>query len=173
MPVQHTPDSPAIKETTVQQVQAAPVINVPVRLTIGSVGTDAIIKPAGLTSDGDMDVDDSIVDVAWYQFGPKPGEKGSAVIAGHYGWVNGQASVFNDLHLLEIGDKVSVYDEKGTELTFVVRKIRKYDPHADATEVFRSTDGKVRLNLITCGGTWVDSADSYSDRLVVFTDLTE
>lgn len=164
------------KTTQVAPVEKAPVVErtlPPTRLKIAGIGVDTSIKPVGLTVDGDMAIDDSIDSVAWYQAGPRPGEKGSAVIAGHYGWKDGQASIFNELHTLKAGDSVTVYDEKQTETSFVVQEIRDYDPEADATEVFRSNDGKVHLNLITCIGTWNNSLQTYSKRLVVFTDMID
>jgi LPXTG-site transpeptidase (sortase) family protein len=148
------------------------VVNaIPVRLVIKSINIDTTIYEAGLSSSGDMDISENPDEVAWYKLGPKPGEIGSAVIAGHYGWKDGHGSVFNNIHLLIKGDEVSVYDAEGTETTFVVRETRIYNPEADATKVFTSTDKKAHLNLITCGGIWVNNKDSYSDRLVVFTDL--
>jgi len=163
----------SVKPAAQTQAVLPPAIAVspPVRLVIPSINIDTTIKPAGLTSDGDMAIDDTIDDVAWYQLGYKPGEVGSAVIAGHYGWRNGQAAIFNDLHTLSVGDTVQTYDQAGAMKSFIVREVRKYDPTADATQVFSSTDGKAHLNLITCGGVWVNAADSYSYRLVVFTDL--
>lgn len=167
---------PISKTTQVAPVEKAPVVEralPPARLKISGIGVDTSIKPVGLTVDGDMAIDDSIDSVAWYQAGPRPGEKGSAVIAGHYGWKDGQASIFNELHTLKAGDSVTVYDEKQVETSFIVREIRGYDPEADATEVFRSNDGKVHLNLITCIGTWNNSLQTYSKRLVVFADMID
>lgn len=143
----------------------------PVRLEITTIKLDAIIYGSGLTSTGDMDISENPDEAAWYRLGSKPGETGSAVIAGHYGWKNGHGSVFNNLHRLVKGDEISVYDQKGVKKTFVVQTTQIYDPQADATKVFTSTDKKAHLNLITCEGTWVTSKDSYSNRLVVFTDL--
>ena len=143
----------------------------PIRLVIAGIGVDSTIKPVELTASGDMAIDDSIDSVAWYRLGPEPGEAGNAVIAGHYGWRDGQAAVFNELHTLKAGDRVVVYDEASTMTTFVVRELREYSPDADATEVFRSTDGKAHLNLITCIGSWNRSQQTYTKRLVVFTDI--
>lgn len=143
----------------------------PARLTIPSIKLDAVVAYAGLRSDGTMDISDNPDQVAWYEFGTRPGNEGSAVIAGHYGWTGLHGSVFNDLHLLKKGDKVSVIDKYDKLVTFVVTKTEKYDPSADATAIFRSSDGKAHLNLITCDGDWVPDKNSYSDRLVVFTDL--
>ena len=143
----------------------------PVRLTIPGINVDAVVEYVGLTPDGAMDVPKSPDEVAWYERGQRPGEKGSAVISGHYGrWENGQGSVFDDLHKLRKGDELSVTDDRGATTTFVVRESRRYDPAADAADVFGSSDGGAHLNLITCDGVWNETQNSYSDRLVVFTD---
>ncbi len=146
---------------------------IPQRLMIPSINLDAIIAPAGLTPDGAMDIKKDPDQVAWYEFGTKPGDEGSAVIAGHYGWTGQHPSVFNKLQQLVKGDTVSVMDQNGVTTTFIVRGSQKFDPTADATAIFQSYDGKAHLNLITCDGVWVNAAGSYSDRLVVFTDIEE
>ena len=143
---------------------------VPVRLVIPSISVDATIVPVGVAADGTMDVKKDPVLTNWYDLGSRPGEKGSAVIAGHYGWDNGKGSVFDNLHSLKPGDELSVKDSKGASRTFVVRVSRSYDPSADATTIFRSNDNVAHLNLITCEGEWRASARTYSQRLVVFTD---
>jgi len=152
---------------------AAPetIYSPPVRLEIPKISVSAPVVPVGLTSDNAMDIGQDITKTAWYKFGPKPGEKGSAVIAGHYGWLNEQGAIFNNLHTLQPGDGITVYDEKGQAVNFVVREIRKYDLNSDASDVFKDTDQKAHLNLITCGGLWDYFHQTYSDRLIVFTDL--
>jgi LPXTG-site transpeptidase (sortase) family protein len=161
------PASPKVNVTGFAAVVVVP----PVRLQITSIHVDTIIYDAGLTGSGDMDISENPDEVAWYQFGPKPGEIGSAVIAGHYGWKDGRGSIFNNLHTVVKGDEISVYDQKGVKKTFIVQATQLYDPQADATKVFTSTDKKAHLNLVTCEGAWVDNKNSYSNRLVVFTDL--
>ncbi len=145
-------------------------VGLPVRLKIPSIKVDATIEHVGLTPDGAMDVPKDPVNAAWFDRGPRPGEKGSSVIDGHFGTADGSPAVFDDLHELDPGDKLYVEDEKGTTTLFVVRELRKYDPDADASSVFSSRDGRAHLNLITCIGTWNTAEQSYSDRLVVFTD---
>jgi len=147
-------------------------IETPVKLHITSLGVEARIKPVGLTPEGDMAIDEDPAGAAWYELGPKPGEAGSAVIAGHYGWKDGVGSIFNNLSKLKSGDTISTVGDKGQNMSFVVVRTATYDPEADATEVFRSSDGKARLNLITCQGTWIGARDTYSERLVVFTELS-
>lgn len=143
----------------------------PVRLKIPSISVDAAIESIGLTSQGAMDVPKNPGDAAWFNLGPRPGANGSAVIDGHYGtWKNGSGSVFDNLYKLHQGDQLYVEDDKGTIISFVVREIRSYDPKANASDVFGSSDGKSHLNLITCEGVWDKDSKSYPKRLVVFTD---
>lgn len=58
----------------------------PVRLKIPKINIDAAIESVGLTPEGAMDVPKSHTNVAWFNLGPRPGEQGSAVINGHFGW---------------------------------------------------------------------------------------
>ena len=157
--------------TSIQNIFSGKQISIglPIRLKISKLKIDAPVKSLGLTSDGAMDATKGPYDVAWYKFGPRPGEKGSAVIAGHYGrWKNGAISVFNKLNTLVKGDIVSVKDDKGTIISFVVRESKLYAPTADATNVFYSNDGKSHLNLVTCVQDKISK--KYTKRLVVFTD---
>lgn len=144
---------------------------VPVRLKIPRINIDAAIESVGLTSQGAVDVPRGSVNTAWYNLGPRPGENGSAVITGHYGvWKNGTPTVFNNLSKLRPGDKIYVRDKKGITFTFIVREIKKYNPRADASDVFISSDGEAHLNLITCLGAWNKASKSYPKRLVIFAD---
>lgn len=142
----------------------------PERLKIPKINVDAPVEQVGITPEGDMDVPKDPNNAGWYERGPRPGEKGSSVIAAHYGWRGGEAAAFDNLGKLQKGDKVYVEDETGATVTFVVREIRSYDPNADASDVFGASDDKAHLNLITCQGAWDKTQESYSDRLVVFTD---
>lgn len=143
----------------------------PVQLKISRINVDTATVPVGINAEGDMDIDENPEQAAWYKLGAKPGQEGSAVIAGHYGWKNGVASVFNDLHTLVAGDEISTVGEDGKTVTFVVTRLMTYMPNQDATDVFRSDDGKAHLNLVTCQGSWNNSESTYSERLVVFSDL--
>jgi len=143
----------------------------PFRLKIPNINIDAVVEHLGLTPQGAMDVPKGPADVAWFDLGPRPGDNGSAVIAGHYGpWKNGGGSVFDNLNKLKSGDKIYIQDETGAIITFVVRESRTYGKNEDASDVFSSNDGKAHLNLITCEGVWDETQKTYSNRLVVFTD---
>jgi LPXTG-site transpeptidase (sortase) family protein len=142
----------------------------PMHMKIPNIGVDATIESLGLTPDGAVDVPKGPKDVAWFNRGPRPGEIGSAVISGHFGWKNGIPAVFDNLNKLKSGDKIYVENENGTKATFIVREIRTYDSRANAPEVFNSQSG-THLNLITCGGNWIANQKSYTKRLVVFADI--
>jgi LPXTG-site transpeptidase (sortase) family protein len=160
-----------IIESITQGIQEENQTGLPVRIKIPRIGVDATILSLGLTETGAMDTPKNAEDVAWFNLGVQPGEIGSAVIAGHYGtWKNGSGSVFDNLNTLSKGDSISIEDENGAVISFKVRDIQKYDPAADATEIFSSDDEKAHLNLITCQGLWNKDAKSFSQRLVVFTD---
>lgn len=173
---QSVPITPPDVETVaplVARETAEPIvpISAPVQLKIENITVDAFVNPVGVNTAGDMDIQDVPEQLAWYRLGPKPGEEGSAVIAGHYGWKDGVASVFNDLNKLVAGDKISTYGADGQVKTFVVTRTATYAPDQDATDVFRSDDGKAHLNLVTCQGSWNNSLRTYSKRFIVFTDL--
>jgi LPXTG-site transpeptidase (sortase) family protein len=148
-----------------------PVVSgLPTRLVIPKIGVDAGFEYVGVTPQGAMDVPKDPIYVGWFDLGPRPGEEGSAVVAGHEGWKNGILVVFDNLHTLQKGDKVYVEDDKGVTTVFAVRELRELGKNEDASIVFNSNDGKAHLNLITCEGVWNADLKSYSNRLVVFTD---
>lgn len=142
----------------------------PMHIQIPAIHLDTAIEHVSLTPDGVMDVPKIPTNTAWFDLGPRPGEKGTAVIDGHLGWKNGVQGAFDHLYQLRIGDTIHIEDENGIITTFVAREIRSYDSNADAPEVFHSNDGKAHLNLITCEGVWDTLHKSYSKRLVVFAD---
>ena len=154
--------------TSPKQEQASS--GLPIRLKIPKLAVDAGFEYVGLAPDGAMDKPKSLDAAAWFELGTRPGETGSAVIAGHYGYRNGKLAVFDKLYKLRKGDKLYVEDDRGVITTFVVRESRRYDPNADASDVFGSNDGGAHLNLVTCAGVWNEASQTFSQRLVVFTD---
>ncbi len=142
----------------------------PTRLIIPNIHIDAHIEQIGLTADGAMDTPKETSNVGWFMFGSRPGEIGTATMAGHSGWKNNKPVVFDSLSDLQVGDLVYVENTEKIIHTFVVREMRIYDENADTISVFTSSDGIPHLNLITCNGTWNAEKKSYSNRIVIFTD---
>ena len=142
----------------------------PLRLKIPVINIDAQVEYVGLTPSGAMGVPKHPDSVGWFELGPRPGNSGSAVIAGHSGiWLNGRETVFNNVNNLRTGDKLYVEDDRGVTTSFIVRENRSFRPEADASSVFSSDDGKSHLNLITCED-WDQDSETYTARLVIFTD---
>lgn len=146
-------------------------VGMPLRLRIPRINVDAAVEYVGVTSNGIMDVPKKIIDVGWFNLGPRPGEPGSAVIAGHFDGDWGQAAIFANLNKLKVGDILFIEDDKGKTISFVVNGSRTYNP-GFAEEVFSSNDG-IHLNLVTCDGVWDGAKKSFTKRLVVFADIYE
>lgn len=145
-------------------------VGLPVRLKIPKINIDAVVEYVGVASDGSMGVPRGPAEVGWFSFGPRPGEDGSAVVAGHFGWKDNIPAVFDNLHELQKGDMIYVEDDKGKTVSFVVREKRVYDPKADASNIFGSIDGGTHLNLITCQGVWSIVKKDRASRIVIFSD---
>lgn len=140
----------------------------PMRLMIPAISVNAVIQHLGVAPKGEMEIPNNIIDVGWFNLGPRPGENGSAVIAGHFDGESSKEGVFTDLDKLKEGDKIYIEDNRGISTVFVVRESRIYDPDY-VEEIFSSNDG-IHLNLITCNGIWDKTKKGYSKRLVVFAD---
>lgn len=165
--------TPSVKNKSSQNLidETSPAIpGLPIRLKIPKIKVNAVIESVGLTSDGSMGIPKLPRNAAWYDDGPRPGEIGSATISGHLNWYKGVTGVFARLNQLKTGDSITVQDDTGKIISFIVRTIRLYGSDEDATDVFTSDDGKAHLNLITCDGVWDKKTKQYSKRLVVFTD---
>lgn len=145
----------------------------PVRLIIPSIDVDAEVQYVGLDPDGtgEMGVPSNFTDVGWYKYGVRPGMRGSAVIAGHLNGKEIPEAVFYDLHELAVGDEVVIMSAGRVGSIFRVVKVETYAYNDPTEDVFKSTDGKRKLNLITCGGEWLSDEDQYNERTVVFTEL--
>ena len=146
----------------------------PVTLIIPAIGVNAKIEPVGKTADGNMAVPSTLKTVAWYKLGAAPGEIGNVAMAGHLDSATGKPGVFINLHKLKIGDLIEVIGENGEKFVYKVTG-SKTVPYANPgrqilEDTFGKTD-KARLNLITCEGTWVQSKKSYTDRLIVNSEL--
>ncbi len=143
------------------------------RLHIPAIGVNAPIESVGVRPDGTMETPAQRPwnDVGWYNAGPRPGERGSAVIAGHLDRPGGNPAVFWRLRDLHIGDSVLVVDASGKALRFQVKRIIFFQPQdAPVQDVFGNTAGSF-LNLTTCAGDWIPTQHQTALRLVVYTSL--
>jgi LPXTG-site transpeptidase (sortase) family protein len=146
----------------------ARVYSFPSRLIIPKLGVDTNIIQMGLTATGNMEAPATNKATGWYKYGARPGNVGSAVIDGHLGLSN--EAVFGKLNQLAVGDAISVLDDQGSTISFIVKRTAAYEKDSDATDIFTSQAGS-HLNLITCNGDWEARHATYSKRLVVFSDV--
>jgi sortase (surface protein transpeptidase) len=141
----------------------------PVSIAIPAAGVDAGVVPVGLGTDGAMEVPD--VDLAgWYQLGPRPGERGPAVIVGHVDSREGPA-VFFKLGQLRQGDRIVVGQDGGAAIAFAVERVERHAKESlPVGRIWNRTSQPV-LRLITCGGSFDRSTGHYRDNVIVYARL--
>jgi sortase A len=170
--------SPIDEEVTSREQGGAPAMRtdtekgeLPARLVIPAIDLDAEVQHVGLGKSGNMAVPTNYTDVGWYRYGAVPGERGSAVIDGHFDNGLGLDAVFKNIEELKRGDRITVVAHNGTERTFEVESVITYPREAVPLErLFNRTD-RPRLNLITCSGDWNNQVESYDQRVVVYAVL--
>lgn len=141
----------------------------PVALHIEALSVEAPVFGAGGSPDtGEMDVPETIHDVAWYKFGPSPGQPGSAVLAAHVDLAGQGPGVFFDLRALVEGDQVVVDFSDGSSRAFEVVDGFTYSKQELDTQRIFARSGPPVLTLITCGGAFNPSLGRYDSNVVVY-----
>ncbi|SFL89481.1 class F sortase [Salibacterium qingdaonense] len=139
---------------------------IPAAVTIPAISVEAAVNKVGRLPGGKMAEPESVEDVGWYGPGYRPGEQGSAVLAGHVDSKIGPA-VFFELKKLKTGDEIIVTGEDGEQETYIVQNQKKYDrSNAPVEEIFGWSYRK-QLKLITCTGEFNENAGTHEKRLVV------
>lgn len=163
---------PRVELETYRKLDVTRVASVapPARLIIPSLNIDSTIEMAGRTQGGAMESPSNFRDVAWYKEGARPGEDGSAVIAGHLDNALGLSGVFKNLDMLTVGSYVYVETSSGEEMRFRVMRVAEYPYDEVPTRELFERDGGVYLNLITCAGEWLQKHKTYDHRLIVYTE---
>lgn len=138
----------------------------PTRVRIPALGIDAQIVALGVADYGEMEVPRDAGTVAWYEYGPSPGQEGSAVLAAHVDY-NGERGIFFDLARLGAGDEVIVEFEGGRTRTFTVEEQASVAKEVLPIDDLFRREGAPALTLITCGGEFDAAARSYRSNVVV------
>ncbi|GAA4072101.1 class F sortase [Streptomyces hundungensis] len=143
----------------------------PVRVRIPSAGVDASpILDLGLAADGTVEVP-SVADaerIGWYDKGVTPGQKGPAVLIGHFDTVKGPA-VLRNVSQVRVGDTVSVTRADGRTVEFEVRALEQVDKKTFPTQkVYGDTD-RPELRIVTCGGEL--TSGHRPDNIILYADL--
>ncbi|MBM9508782.1 class F sortase [Actinacidiphila acididurans] len=146
----------------------------PLHLDIASLGLHAGLVGRGLR-DGTVDPPPySTPDVAgWYRDGPAPGAPGAAIIVGHVD-TEARAAVFYQLASVQRGALVDITRADSVVAEFTVESVETVSKdHFDADRVYGyDSTGRPELRLITCGGTFDRTSQTYSANVVVHAVLT-
>jgi hypothetical protein len=139
----------------------------PVRIEIPSIGVDAPIVPLGLNRDRTLEVPTDFGDAGWWTGGPRPGERGPAVIAGHVDSYTGPA-VFFRIGELRPHATIVVVRRDGSRARFAVLGSERYPKARFPTARVYGATRAATLRLITCSGTFDRASGHYLDNTVVY-----
>ncbi|GHD92418.1 class F sortase [Streptomyces naganishii] len=173
----HAPPQPAAAEGLPdpgEEQLTAPALppSPPTRIRIPSIRVNAPLTGLGLTRSGSLDVppagDKNLA--GWYEAGTTPGERGTAVVAGHVDNAEGPA-VFYDLGALKKGAAIEVDRRDGSVALFTVDAVEVYAARDFPDEKVYGAARRPELRVITCGGGY-SKATGYQGNVVVFAHLT-
>ena len=140
---------------------------VPAALDIPSIGVRTELETLRLDGNGELRPPSDAYKAGWYAGGPRPGEVGPAVIAGHRDAKVGQA-VFWKLGSLRPGDPITVRGERGAVTAFRVVSVERYSRDAFPTQRVYGPTQEPALRLITCAGPYDHRRARYRENVVVF-----
>ncbi|MFI0717655.1 class F sortase [Streptomyces sp. NPDC021224] len=146
--------------------------SLPVRVRIPAAGIDtAPVLRLGLAPDGTLQVP-SVAQadrIGWYDGGVTPGERGPAVLVGHFDTVEGPA-VLAGVAKIHPGATITVTRADGTSAVFTVRALQQVSKTRFPTaRVYGDTAG-AELRVITCGGPLVSG--HHPDNIIIYATLT-
>ncbi|GGX02435.1 class F sortase [Streptomyces malachitofuscus] len=144
----------------------------PTRLLIPGIDVDAPFTDLAIGSKGQLEPPPphNTNLVGWYAKGVSPGERGTAIIAGHVDTATSPA-VFARLGELEKGDRFRVLRADGSKATFVVDETESFDKDDFPDERVYADTPDAQVRLITCAGDYDRAAKDYTENLVVFAHL--
>jgi hypothetical protein len=139
----------------------------PVRIEIPAIGVHARIIRLGLNPDHTLQVPTNFADTGWWSGGPRPGDPGAAVIAGHVDSYTGPAAFYR-IRDLRPRDTIIVDRRDGSRARFTVLGSEQYPKsHFPTARVYGRT-ARPTLRLITCSGTFDRTTGHYLDNTVVY-----
>jgi len=141
----------------------------PARIEIPDANVRAAVVPVGKLATGEMEMP-GFGSAGWYRLGPRPGERGPAVIAAHFDSFDGP-DVFYGLRHLDPGDPIYVLDAQGRRIEFVVTaQSTTPKDQLPVARIWGPVAGPA-LRLITCGGSFDKRTRHYRDNVVVYAQL--
>ncbi|MFI8964918.1 class F sortase [Streptomyces sp. NPDC053493] len=144
----------------------------PVRLRIPRIGVDAPFVGLRIGPSGALDPPpaDNTNLVGWQESGVSPGERGTAIIAGHLDTATAPA-VFARLEELKAADTFEVDRDDGTTAVFRIDSVEDFDKDEFPDRLVYEDTPNALVRLITCAGSYDRKAKDYTENLVVFAHL--
>jgi sortase (surface protein transpeptidase) len=149
-------------------------VSEPRRILMSSIEVNGYIQKIGTTKDNEIGVPSNIHFAGWYTESTRPGDPGLSIVDGHVGGRYSKDAVFSKLSMVEIGTRFQIeYGDLSTNTFEVVST--KQVPVAQAIEYLLKRDDSItsQLNLITCGGEYDKSSESFQDRVIVVSKLVD
>jgi hypothetical protein len=143
----------------------------PQQIDVPKIAVHATVDPLRLDRLGPIDKTPPWAQVAWWDAGPKPGDKGIAQLYGHLDSYTGPA-VFWHLDRLAPGDVIRISYRHSAMLTFRVMWSRSYADNQIPENWMLSARGTRAIALITCGGAFHGLQNGgYDHKLLVYARL--
>jgi LPXTG-site transpeptidase (sortase) family protein len=145
----------------------------PTRIRIPAVGLDAPVTGLGLDGAGHLQAppEEDRNLAGWYRGAVTPGQRGTAILAGHVDTRRGPA-VFYSLGALHQGDRIEIARADGSTAGFQIYAVEVYDKREFPDDRVYGQAGDAQLRLITCGGGFSER-DGYQGNVVAYAFLVD
>jgi hypothetical protein len=147
-----------------------PAVAVPVRLRIPAAGVAASVQRLGRAADGTIQVPSRPMIAGWYAAGPRPGQRGPAVLLGHVDYGH-RPAVFFRLAELRPGALVYVDRADGSTARFRVTGRLQVPKNRFPSRLVYHPGLAPELRLVTCGGSFDAATGNYRNNVIVFAAL--
>lgn len=160
-----TPPEQACEDYTVAN-------NEPRKIELPSIGASGCIQKVGLDQNNAIAVPTNVHVAGWYVESVLPTQPGLSIIDGHVLGRYGDA-IFTNLKNLKQNDAMRIQLGDKSWHEFIVVSVSTYDVEETMSEVYKPFDGDNQLVLITCGGIYDKDSKTYSERVVVKSNLVK
>lgn len=155
------------KENKALLVPSEKLISIPIKIYFPKFNKQYVIVGVGVDDTNSMEIPIDFQTVGWYKLGVRPGQKGAALLNGHYDTTEAKPAAFYNLSTMVPGDEIIIETEDGNNVVFVVETLTSQNETDFPKEiVYGSFDG-IGLKLITCDGYWDKVKKIYTKRLIV------
>ena len=145
----------------------------PKKIIIEDLEIDNYIQNVGIDQNNQIAVPNNTHIVGWFVDSVRPGERGLSIMDGHIDLrPNSADAAFQNLNQITAGAEVRVIFGDDSEKRFRVIQVQDVSLEDAGGALFSSLPGvKNQLNLITCSGVYDESVETFSNRVIVSTEL--